>query len=1512
MQRKTKPRNTFLAAFVVALLALGGLAGQAQATTLSGLSCQRITARASRAYIREILGARQDCLFRVLEGRISPLTDCISGTGDPDALAAMDKAAARLSARLPRRCEGIDLTQIGFPGICPDLTGPPFGVVDLEQCILAMMDENAQDLLNFEYPLLTGVVEKRERHCIDNVGRRSRRMVVRELRARHKCLDWLSQFEFEDLSCRSDIEPFGTGTNSEKYDRPIRRARIHQLAGIPEGCRTVNIDAQGWDDDCMDFTGGAFSIVDLQLCQRDSHVPAVRSMLQVAYPTGAECGNGIVEDIEECDDGNASNADSCLNDCTASVCGDGILCTDASCTSGPNGGPETCDDGNFSAGDSCTNQCAEAACGDGFACTAAGCTSGPGGGPEACDDGNTNNNDACMDDCKAAECGDGFVRFGAEDCDDGNQSNSDSCLNDCFFASCGDGFMCTANDCISGPGGGAEECDDANAVNTDFCKDNCELFRCGDGFLFPDAEECDDGNTVDGDGCTSTCESEGCGDGVVQAGEFCDDANTEDCDACPNSCLAEGCGDGVTKCTDECDDGNQIDNDGCTNACTLPVCGDGIVNGSDQCDDGNSVPLDGCENDCSTTPPPNCGNGVVDVGEQCDDGNQIDTDACRNNCVPSICGDGIVNGTDECDDNNQVDDDGCTNGCKLPVCGDGIVNGTDECDDNNQVDDDGCTNGCKLPVCGDGIVNDTDECDDGNQTDDDGCTNGCKLPVCGDGIVNGTDGCDDGNQIDGDACTNACTVAACGDGSTCSDAACTSGPGGGVEGCDDGNTADNDGCSAVCQLEGCGDGIVQTGEACDDGTANGATAPCLTDCTVAACGDGSTCSDAACTSGAGGGVEGCDDGNQVDDDGCTNACTLPVCGDGIINGSDLCDDGAANADTAPCLSGCTVAACGDGNVCSDAACTTGPGGAPEDCDDGGASATCTAQCEDIVVAGACPDLGMLEFFGRVGEDCTSNADCRPAGKATCDLSIGGKCRTLSDLDTGWTGIAHDADILDQVFVGGTLSCPGTGGNCGTCDVTGIDPFTNNCRCANDVTIICNEPFSNDQDDCGGAACECFLGAPLPLSSGNVPACVTNKFAEDVFGTANVDLGESQITAKLRSVVYTGPSAFLPCPVCAGNCTSPVQGEGACRAPSAALGDPCSSSADCVRNGQPGNCRLPFGLPCVRDVDCDLVAGDATGTCGNFDGTPRDGVRGGTCFEGARHGLACDGDAASSTFPAFQQFNGGFLSFDCPPEVGRNISGTGLQIDLKSSTGRQELARVVDCGLPVSFPPFVQVDCACRVCSGSVPGANIPCNTHAECAAVGAGTCSVNSATGIGGSGANSCNNKVANGGDGFSTGSCVEKAGETAGINGECQTAVDDLPFCDAIVRADGSGFVACDPTPRCSKNFNICTTNADCTDPTEFCSGDADCLSQGTDAGACSLRTRKSCFLDPIVAVGVSDPSAPLGVATFCVPPTINDPINAVAGLPGPGRVSIQTESTLFCSSDRNVQYVPGQDSCP
>src|SRR5262249_5263806 len=115
-------------------------------------------------------------------------------------------------------------------------------------------------------------------------------------------------------------------------------------------------------------------------------------------------------------------------------------------------GVEQCDDANNFDTDSCTNTCHNAICGDGF--------QQPG---EQCDDGNMNNGDECTNACNNAFCGDGIVHMGFEGCDDGNVENLDACSNACVAAACGDGVK-QLN----------EQCEDGNVAPGDQCSPMCQ------------------------------------------------------------------------------------------------------------------------------------------------------------------------------------------------------------------------------------------------------------------------------------------------------------------------------------------------------------------------------------------------------------------------------------------------------------------------------------------------------------------------------------------------------------------------------------------------------------------------------------------------------------------------------------------------------------------------------------------------------------------------------------------------------------------------------------------------------------------------------------------------------------------------------------------------------------------------------------------------------------------------------------------------------------------------------
>ena len=297
-------------------------------------------------------------------------------------------------------------------------------------------------------------------------------------------------------------------------------------------------------------------------------------------------------------------------------------------------------------------------------------------------------------------CGDGLIG-GSEQCDDGNAFINDACIL-CQFASCGDGF----------PFDGVEACDDGNGSNSDECLTFCEDASCGDGFVWTGFEACDDGNDDPNDACNNSCILATCGNGIVDPGELCDDGNASSSDNCLNNCIPAFCGDGFQHAgVEQCDDGDSSNTNACVAGCILAACGDGFVFlGVEQCDDGNGTNIDGCHNNCTL---PTCHDGILDLGEACDDGNVTNTDGCVGACAIASCGDGFVfAGMEPCDDGNGSNTDACLSACVPASCGDGFVfAGVEPCDDGNTMNGDGCSATCQLPICGDGVQEMGEQCD---------------------------------------------------------------------------------------------------------------------------------------------------------------------------------------------------------------------------------------------------------------------------------------------------------------------------------------------------------------------------------------------------------------------------------------------------------------------------------------------------------------------------------------------------------------------------------------------------------------------------------------------------------------------------------------------------------------------------------------------------------------------------------------------------------------------------------
>jgi cysteine-rich repeat protein len=100
------------------------------------------------------------------------------------------------------------------------------------------------------------------------------------------------------------------------------------------------------------------------------------------------------------------------------------------------------------------------------------------------------------------------------------------------------------------------------------------------------------------------------------------------------------------------------------------------------------------------------------------------------------------------------------------ACGDGHVDADEECDDGNVLSNDGCTSACRLETshCGDGITEvATEQCDDGNNVSGDGCSANCQRETvppmnCGNGVIDAGETCDDHNLATGDGCGATCQV----------------------------------------------------------------------------------------------------------------------------------------------------------------------------------------------------------------------------------------------------------------------------------------------------------------------------------------------------------------------------------------------------------------------------------------------------------------------------------------------------------------------------------------------------------------------------------------------------------------------------------------------------------------------------------------------------------------------------------------------------------------------------------
>lgn len=310
-----------------------------------------------------------------------------------------------------------------------------------------------------------------------------------------------------------------------------------------------------------------------------------------------------------------------------------------------------------------------------------------------------------------------------------------------------------------------------------------------------------------------------------------------------------------------------------------------------------------------------CGNGVIEAGEACE-GDDLDGRSCQTEGFDAgalRCGSGCQLATTACSRNencnNGIDDDGdgridcadsdCDQVAPCPRCGDGLVNRDEHCD-GTELDGASCSSlGFDVGTlsCSAACTFDTTACahleqcangrdDDGDglvDCDDPDCDQVAPCPRCGDGLINiAGEECDGatiettcldlGFSLGETTCSDVCTL----DNSACGHAEDCETPGDededGLADCDDPDCATAHGCPF------CGNDVIQAGEDCD-GTAlpacqdfgfdTGAVA-CSADCQA----DTSGCRDFVCGDGLVEGAERCDDGNPDLGDGCTPGCLI--------------------------------------------------------------------------------------------------------------------------------------------------------------------------------------------------------------------------------------------------------------------------------------------------------------------------------------------------------------------------------------------------------------------------------------------------------------------------------------------------------------------------------------------------------------------------------------------------------------------------------------------------------------
>lgn len=350
---------------------------------------------------------------------------------------------------------------------------------------------------------------------------------------------------------------------------------------------------------------------------------------------------------------------------------------------------------------------------------------------------------------------------------------------------------------------------------------------------------------------------------------------------------------------------------------------------------------------------------------------------------------------------------------------------------------------------------------------------------------------------------------------------------------------------------------------------------------------------ASCESVCGDGItdvgESCDDGNTTSGDGCRADCTLEVCGDGIVDAGEACDDGGTAA--------------GDG--CS-ATCAIETG---YSC--GGEPSTCDGICGDGLIIGSelCDDGNTAP-----GDGCD----------AACAIESGFAC---GGEPSACDGICGDGAILGSESCDDGNVAPGDGCDA-SCDVeTGFSCVSEPSSCSG----ICGDGLLRGSEACDdggttpGDGCNAFCLVELGFSCAGEPSSCDGICGDGlIFGTETCDDANAAPGDGCSAICQT--EAGFNCTGTPSNCAG-VCGDGLVRGL-----ETCDDANTSPGDGCGASCQVEAGYACagepsVCQQDCGNGVLDAGEACD--DGNPANGD-GCTNTCSVESGYACSGEPSSCT------------------------------------------------------------------------------------------------------------------------------------------------------------------------------------------------------------------------------------------------------------------------------------------